>query len=419
MLKGFPLPAPRKNTMRNFALLLIFASFFLPAFAITRVTVAELEKTIDSSQGWSDKGAAERLAGMELTERLSKARYERLKVALPGEKARLALLALADGSAFLDLPPTDTLPLAKPDIHTQGKIVSRAADFVVATVSKMPDFFASRTTTRFQDMKVIHGSDEPIAMPNHGFIFIDKVNSTILFRLGREVVEPLAAKKADSNPAAGAGLANLGVFGPILGVVMADILKGKIGWGHWEQGPGGPLAVFRYAIAADRSNYSVRYCCFRSELGDMRQFEATPAYHGEIAIDPATGSVLRLVVKTDLEPKLPIDRADVVVDYGPVNIGGKTYICPLESTSISRAEATILQGDTFYVRGRFRSSSGDNLDTKKIARLPRMTAVNNDVFADYHQFRGDVRMVTRDSSEEEKGPQAPAPSPQPQPPPQR
>ena len=199
---------------------------------------------------------------------------------------------------------------------TEGKIVSRAADFAVETVSKMPDFYAARTTTRFQDMKVTYPVNEPVIVAHQGFHLLDKSYATVLFRDGHEVVQTGDGKKKGSSVTVSTGLTNWGVFGPLLGVVMADILKGKIGWGHWEQGPTGPLAVFRYAVAEDRSNYSVRYCCFRGEKGDMREFQAVPAYHGEIAIDPATGAVLRLVVKTDLESSLPMRRADVVVDYG-------------------------------------------------------------------------------------------------------
>jgi len=313
------------------------------------------------------------------------------------------LTALADGATFLNLPEEDILNRPRPGSATEGKIVSRAADFAVEAVTKMPGFYASRTTTRFQDLqvKMNYSVNQPVIVAHEGFHFLDKSNVTVLFRDGHEVVQVGNGKKKGNSVTVSTGLTNWGVFGPLLGLVMTDIMKGKIGWGHWEQGPTGPLAVFRYAVAEDRSNYSVRYCCFRGDKGDMREFQAVPGYHGEIAIDPESGAVLRLVVKTDLEPSLPIRRADVAVEYGPVEIGGRTYICPVKSTSISTAEALLFHQYMFYVD---KKGKPDNDPTNKLKRtetvdLPTVTAINNDEFGDYHQFRGDVRILPSEGGE--------------------
>jgi len=412
---AFALSLNQPVAVRKALLALALAAIVLPAWGTTKVTVQQLEQTVAQAQDKGDRDQAERLAQLELTERLSKTRYEKLSAALPGEKAKQALMALADGAAFLDLPAEDVLNAPRPDVATQGKIVSRAADFAVETVTKMPDFYASRTTTRFQDLKVKYSYDRPVILTNEGFHFLDKSNATVLFRDGREVVQTGDGKKKGNSVTSSTGLTNWGIFGPLLGLVMTDILKGKIGWGHWEQGPSGPLAVFRYVVAEDRSNYTVRYCCFRGDTGDMREFQAVPAYHGEIAIDTDTGAVMRLVVKTDLESTLPIRRADVVVDYGPVEIGGRTYICPLESTSISTAEALIFHQYMFYAdkTGKRTNDPRNELKKDEGVDLPTVTAINNAVFGSYHQFRGDVRILPAD--EGESGVDVPSAPPKPGP----
>ena len=407
--------------MRRFALLLVLASLALPALAFDKVTVDQLQQAVAAAQGKRDKEVAEQLAGLELTERLSTARYERLKAGLPGDQSRLALLALADASAFLDLPAAEVTRVAAPDSATQGRIVSLAADFVVATVPRMPNFFATRTTTRFQDMKVsqlmtANSGETTIYMPNQGFHFVDRIISIVSYRNGREVVEAPGAKKPGSSVSYSTGLASWGVFGPLLGVVMTDVLRGKIGWGHWEQGPTGTLAVFRYAVAEDRSNFTVRFCCFRSDNGEMREYEAVPAYHGEIAIDPASGAVLRLVLKTDPQPTLlqglPMERADVLVEYGPVEIGGRTYICPVESISISKADALVFHGNTFYVdkKGNPDDWVGNKKKHTETVSEPKVTAINDVVFENYHEFRGDVRILPEDSAEQNGDAPASAPA---------
>jgi hypothetical protein len=391
--------------LRKAGLLLLLSMLVLQAMAAERVTVLELEHAMAEVHGLPDGNAAQRLTAMELTERLTRARYERLSAVLPGEKSQVALLALADAAAFLDLPADDTLHAAVPDSATQGQMVSRAEDFVVATVSKMPDFFATRITTRFQDhriQKMVNGSS---VVSSAGFRMKDRSTDVVTFRNGREVAEPAAKKNNASNVTASTGLVNWGIFGPMLGLVMTDVMKGKIGWGHWEQGPAGPLAVFRFVVPKDMSNYTVRYCCFRSEEGEMREFEAVPAYHGEMAIDPGSGAVYRLAIKTELEPltvdavdTVPIERLDVLVEYGPVEIGGKTYICPIESTTISRAEAMAFHGYLFYVdkKGNADSYPGKRTKQGEAVDLPKVTAINDVVFENYHQFRAEIRILPGD-----------------------
>lgn len=396
--------------MRGFGLFVMLAVLACPAFAEDRLSVAELEKAIAANHGKSDKDMAQRLGNLELTERLSTVRLQRLEAELPGEKARLALLALGDASAFLDLPPYDVPALAPPDPATQGKIMSRAADFVMSTISKMPDFFAMRTITRFQDLKVSSVYRYTVVVPNHSFLFLDRSNATVLFRNGREVVEAAEKNKKGTALTASTGLTNWGVFGPLLGLVMADILKGKMGWGHWEQGATGQVAVFRYQVPEDRSNYTVRYCCFFGNQGAMREYEGIPEYHGEIAIDPASGAVLRLVVKTDLKPGPPISRSDVAVEYSSVEIGGKSYICPVKSISITTAAAMVFHGVMLY----------DGRRVEKPVEEPNVTAINDVAFEKYHQFRTEMRILPADGADPNADPNAvpnatpPAPPPTPQ-----
>jgi hypothetical protein len=403
--------------MRKSALLLLLAALALPAPAASRVTVEQLEQAVAAAHGKPDKAVAQSLGDLELTERLSTARLERLKADLPGDKARLELLALADASAFLDLPAADIPPTAAPNSATQGQIVSRAADFVVATISKMPDFFATRTTARFEDLKVSQLLDQTVFVPSQDFHLVDRLSATVYYRNGREVTEPLGVGKAAGSVTSSTGLTNWGVFGPLLGVVMADILKGKVGWGHWEQGPAGPLAVFRYVVQEDRSNYTVRYCCFRSDRGEMREFETIPAYHGEIAIDPESGAVLRLVLKTDLQPALPMERVDVLVEYGPVEIGGKTYICPVKSVSITRAVTLVFHGSLFYVDKKGQpDATGNKLKHTESVSEPRVTAINDVVFDSYHMFRAESRILPADDAEQDGNTPASVPAPAAKPP---
>jgi hypothetical protein len=101
-------------------------------------------------------------------------------------------------------------------------------------------------------------------------------------------------------------------------------------------------------------------------------------FHGEFSIDPESGAILRLTMQADLRPRLPLDESNIMVEYGPVNIGGKTYICPLRSVSISRAR-------------RFMDIHEWGEDFKVYA--PFETVLNDMVFGQYHLFHSSARML--------------------------
>ena len=229
--------------MRKLATMFLLAVLALPAFAANQVTVNDLEQAVAAAHGKSDKEVAQRLADLELTQRLSTVRLERLQASLPGDKSRLVLRAIADASAFFDLPAADILPQAGPDSATQGKIMSRAADFAEATVSKLPDFFATRTTTRFENRKLNYEAHGMVTLANRSFSLVDRFSASVTYRNGREVVEAAGGKKGRSNMSSSTGLTSWGEFGPLLGVVVEDILKGLESLGAGSSGSRGGFPI--------------------------------------------------------------------------------------------------------------------------------------------------------------------------------
>ncbi len=70
-------------------------------------------------------------------------------------------------------------------------------------------------------------------------------------------------------------------------------------------------------------------------------------------------------------------RADIMVEYGPVEIGGKPYTCPVRSVSISAGDGDELANAT---------DLGARSD-REVLRL------NDVIFSDYHVFRSEMRIV--------------------------
>jgi len=96
-------------------------------------------------------------------------------------------------------------------------------------------------------------------------------------------------------------------------------------WSRWEQGAAGPQAVFRYTVPKRGSHYEVAGAYLGPPVKDAGDsLPQTTGYHGEIAIDPPTGTILRLTLIADLDPDQSTLQGDIMVEYGPVEIGEKT-----------------------------------------------------------------------------------------------
>ena len=352
--------------------------FAVPALRAERVTVAQLEQILAASHTLPDSEFAARLSDLQLTERLSPVQRAHWLSALPGARTQRAFLGLADRSAFLDLPGAEILPTPAPDIPEQRRILSLTATYVSKAIPQLPHFYASRA--------IIHYEGEPGSTngPEQGGpLHAMKISrTTIEYSDGQEIVQPGPVKTSKTRTSE-TGLKTWGAFGPVLGLVLVDAAENKLGWSHWEQGANGPLAVFHYSVPRERSHYEVRYCCIASSYGmENNSFHVMTGYHGEIAVDPATGIIVRLTLQAELKPGDgdPISRADIAVEYGPVELGGVTYICPQHSVSISLArtvrESQDPSGHSFPVMG------------------PEQMLLNHVDFDQYHLFRGETRILS-------------------------
>jgi hypothetical protein len=380
--------------MRRLLFLLLLAGIVLPAFAVEKattekVTVAQLQHALASVRGKTDAEVAQRIAVMELTERLSTAALSRLDTGLPGEKARQTLLILADSSAFLDPPAAEIPADPMPDAAETRTMLVAIVNYVNTTVRQLPNLIAERDTTGFEDrpqedVQAETGLTTLIYLPMH---FVGKSGVLVTYRDRREVVDEKAAKVLKHGPQIG-GLATSGEFGPILGRVLGDAIQGKITWGRWEKGGEGKQAVFHYAVPREKSHYDVQFCCVVSGysstgLPETEPFKENAAYHGEIAFDPANGTILRITAEADLLPNELVSRAGMLVEYAPVEIGGKTFVCPAKSVSILLAHTAAHVGA--YSRSNYKGSA--------------KTFLNDVVFGQYRRFGSETRILTVDSAE--------------------
>jgi VWFA-related protein len=351
---------------------------------VNRVTVEQLEQILGMAHGRPDSEVARQLSKLELTERLSNVKFAYLDGELSGNQAKQALRGRADLSSFLSLPSAELPSNAAPNVDAQSQWLKLAVNYVARSLSALPNLFATRDVTLFADTPP--KQDGATYMPRQLLHFIERSTATVLYRDGKEVVDTRDAKKSRFEPAP-MGLVTSGEFGPILGTVLADAARSSLTWGRWENGANGPVAVYRFAVPRENSHYQVRFCCVPEGDG-MTVYRQLSAYHGEITVDPATGAILRLTIQANLKPAHPMERADILVEYGPIEIGGKTYICPVRSVAIADANvqpaADVPEHPHF--RGMLSEESNQNA-------LPTQMLLNDISFDQYHVFRSDSRIL--------------------------
>lgn len=364
-----------------------------PAFAasqVTSVTVEQVSQFLITSGHEKDAKLARQLSTLQLTERADQETLAKWRAKISGKQTRRALTELADASAFLPLPKSASLANSPPAPVEMQDIIDRAIRYVNQAVPRLPDFYALRTTTHFEDAPALQqdvrnackgaayqslclanagANTPPIISEFNPLHFEGATTATVTYRDGQEVTSQ-HFENAFAPRQQQYGLVTTGEFGPILVVVLGDALHGKVFWDSWQQSPAGPLAVFRYVVSKEKSHFMVS--C-PSVSGAQ---EVIPAYHGEFAIAPSTGTVYRITMISDLEPPLQDQEASIAVEYESVPIGGASYICPVRGVAFSRVPV-------------FSSRLG------KIVKMPLMQTRLNDVtFTRFHLFRAEMKILS-------------------------
>jgi hypothetical protein len=375
---------------RLFALAMILGVTW-PCLGAKKVTVQQLEQIVSSLKDRTDQDAAGQLALLELRERLSAARARALSLAVPGPVTRGSLLVLGDASVFLNLPAQDIATIAAPDTATQRQMLNLVQQYVGQTLAQLPNFFATRETILFMDNPPRPGQASVPA--DDELQLAAKSQATVLYRDGKQIVEPSAASEGKRAEPESSGLVTSGEFGPMLGTVLADARQSELAWSHWEKLEDGEEAVFRYAVPKKKSHYEAKFCCVKTRAG-RGLFQQLAGYHGEIAIDAGTGAILRMTMQADLKPAYPMARADLMVEYDLVEIGGRSYLCPAKSVAIASGYESVASGGVKDSEGQFNSlvaASAAHEPNKDAETL--QTMLNDVVFRDYHLFRADSRIV--------------------------
>jgi hypothetical protein len=104
-------------------------------------------------------------------------------------------------------------------------------------------------------------------------------------------------------------------------------------------------------------------------------------------------------------------KGDLMVEYGPVEIGGKTYICPVKSVAIARGYEPALSQSSSDPLLVFhdQASQSDPTGSSDEAEILQ-TMLNHVVFKQYHLFRSELRILTGDDAGRDASPPGSVPA---------
>jgi hypothetical protein len=354
----------------------------MPAYAVEQLTVVQLEQKLGAqqppaadkpTQALRDLQLSQLVGNLTLTERLSDPRLDRIVQQLqPGRLCKQALQILAYRSAFFD-PPADELPsLPPPDEEAQQRMISTAGAHVLSNLKRLPNFFATRTTLQYSGVPA-DMNQNPLLM-RVGLFREGSSTREITFRDGEEVTDPMKSKP--DEPEMQAGLESWGEFGPEPVTILMDAAKSTTGFHHWEKTSTGVVAVFHYSVPKAGSHYEVHYKCPTNE-----PFHDNPAYHGTFSIDSVTGALMRITLEAESQPNDPISHVSSIIEYSPMVIGERSYICPVRSLATMVEES---------------SACSTRHHNPKLAQPILM--LNQTSFTDYHRL-GSTARILGDSSD--------------------
>lgn len=352
-----------------------------PGWAAKKLTVEQLKDLLSGLHAAqkNDAAVAAALENVELTEQLTSAAMDNLAKQYSGSDTAQQLFVLEIRSAVLAPPPADIPAAPAPDATAQKVILDKAFDYAGKTFAQLPAVSGTKTIRRFQDDPPFTRGATHIA-PAPGFTpirYVSVDDYAVSITDGAETNPLLNLKKSWGQNGVVAPLGQQ----PILSRVLEEAQgAGRIAFVRWESIDGHQDAVFSFAVDKKKSHYAVNYCCFPEEdtaggadkdlnmrggtgaavggfspqaqavqaqdvypgFSRWKPVKSTVPYHGEFAVDPNSGVVVRLTTVAEIKSGF-VHQENQAIDYAPVKVGDKSLVLPVQSV-IDTAEQPF--GDT-------------------------------------------------------------------------
>lgn len=213
----------------------------------------------------------------------------------------------------------------RPTPAQQQQTLNAARDLALHYSSQLPDFICNEDVTRTSRTSPTN-------------IHTDRLTIQLSFNGQKENYQLVAINGAKTQQTFLSldGLVSGGEFGSLLKGVFDPSSSAQFEWKQSTTIKKRAATVYTYKIARANSHYEVGV---RTKSGGVNAVAA--GYHGEVSLDAQSSRVLRLTAVADDMPKNSgVLQSSFEVDYGSVDIAGKSYLLP------SRSEAHMERGYT-------------------------------------------------------------------------
>ena len=209
-------------------------------------------------------------------------------------------------------PAESTKPVSRPNASEED-IISQTRDAAGRLTDGLPNFLVQQITTRYFSR---------VAPPQ--WQVLDTVTAEVASVNGKEDYRNIMVNGKPSNrPVEKTGAWSTGEFQTTLDSLLDPYTQAAFQKTRDNTLAGRSAWTYTFQVRQQNSNWDIH-----APNGSV----ATPAYSGTVWIDKATFNVMRIEEETGpLPSSFPFDKAETVVEYGFVNIDGKTWPLPIHS----------------------------------------------------------------------------------------
>jgi hypothetical protein len=151
-----------------------------------------------------------------------------------------------------------------------------------------------------------------------------------------------------------------GEFGSMLREIFDRNSRTDFDWARWTGLRGRWIYVFSFRVPLETSKYTVEY-----DNGAQR---IVAGYHGEIFIDKATNTVVRIKMHGDVPPTFPVQGIYQQLDYDYTKIGDQTFLLPLNSEMQAK-----MDGGKHLVRNTIDFRHYEKFSADAVIKFDQMT----------------------------------------------
>lgn len=330
--------------------------------AESKLNVEQLLHTVVDGieSGSGDAELARQIERTKLTQCLSDQDIRWLTDAGAGPRTIRALRKLEEQSASLPSSSIISFEL-RPGPAEINHILQGAIDYVHRYTATLVDFTCTVTTTPYtrepSERRPFSNTSIVITEPS-GWRQGKTITQEVSYYRGREYSSKgkRGKQKAAQGISPGASWTN-GEFAQLLRITFARSTQARFDWDHWEWQAGKRLAVFSYSIGAAHSQLILDTQVART--GVWQRAQLSSAYHGFFYADPESGAIFRLIANTvGIPSEYAVNQGNTILDYGPVEIAGKTYLLLAHATSyISTKQYESLFRKTYTRYRKFEAES--------------------------------------------------------------